>query len=85
MGYSINTPRWMKSWGVSIASEKQMRLEAKELIGDNLRAELIPLTFTCKDGSEEVKETPMAYIPRLWDSLHNNLEHNDDEKRSVAR
>ena len=74
----------MKSWGVSIASEKKIRVEAKELAGDNLRAELTPLTFNCNDGSEEVREAPMAYIPCLWESIQNTLDLNDNVgRRSV--
>lgn len=71
----------MKSWGVGIASEKDMRLEAKELVGDNIKAELTPLTFPCKDGGEEVRQATMAYVPRLWESIQATLEHNDDERR----
>ena len=38
-------------WGVAIDSEK-MRKEAKLLIGDNLKAELVPFSFKHSDGGE---------------------------------
>ena len=39
-------------WGVAIDSEKKMRKEAKLLIGDNLKAELVPFSFKHRDGGE---------------------------------
>ena len=46
-----------------------MRTEAKELVGDNVLEELVPFSFTHKDGGEEIKQAPMACIPNLWEKI----------------
>lgn len=73
----------MKSWGVEIASERKLRSEAKELVADNVRAELAPLTFSSKGGGEEVKQVPLAYIPHLWEMVEGLLNENDANDRLV--
>ena len=56
--------RWFCIWGImAIESEKKMRKETKQLVGD---AELVPFSFKHKDGGEVVKEAAVAYIPNLW-------------------
>ena len=68
-------------WGMATASEKSMREEAKQLIGDNLKAELVPLTFKHRDGGEVIKEAAMAYIPNLWLKISELLDQNSDESK----
>ena len=70
----------MNEWGLTIASEKRMRKVASELIGDNLEAELAPMSFSHKDGGEVIKEAPIAYILRLWEKIE-DLNQNSDNKR----
>ena len=53
-----------------------MRSVSSELIGENLEAETIPLTFK-KDGGEEIVPAPIAYAPDLWgkvEALINNCD-----------
>ena len=71
----------MNEWGLTIASEKRMRKVASELIGDNLEAELAPMSFSHKDGGEVIKEAPIAYIPRLWEKIEDLLNQNSDNER----
>ena len=52
---------------------------ASELVGDNLEAELAPMSFSHKDG-EVIKEAPIAYIPRLWE-IKDLLDQNSDDNR----
>jgi hypothetical protein len=59
----------MKSWGVAIAGEKKMRTISAQIVGENLKAEAVPLSFRLKDGGEEIRPAPMAYIPNLWIGL----------------
>ena len=40
---------------------------ASELIGDNLEAELAPMS--CHKDGEVIKEVPLAYIPHLWEKI----------------
>ena len=71
-------------WGIGIASEKIMRVEASELVGENLGAELTPFTFTHKDGGEVIENAPMAYIPNLWEKIKSLLDQNEDDSRGYA-
>ena len=68
-------------WGVSIASEKNMKKEGRELIGDNLKAELAPFSFKHKDGGETIKKAAIAYIPNLWAKISDLLDQNCDENK----
>lgn len=69
--------RWFKTWGVSIASERMMRIEAKELVGDGFDAENVPFSFSLKDGGEEMRLAPYAYVTSLWDKIEAMLDQND--------
>ena len=55
-----------------------MRQEAKQLQGESLKAELVPLTFKHRDGSEVIREASTAYIPDLWLKISELLEQNCD-------
>jgi hypothetical protein len=68
-------------WGVGIASERKMRLEASELVGDNLSAELVPFSFPHKDGGEVIQDVPCAYIPNLWRKISDLLDQSSDDRR----
>ena len=61
--------RWFSAWGVSFASEKRMRVRAKELIEDHLTSELGPFSFPDKEGGEEVKSAPYVYVSSLWSKV----------------
>lgn len=74
----------MNSWGVGLASERKMRVEASELVGDNLNAELTPFSFPHKDGGEVIQNAPYAYIPNLWEKIKDLLDQNCDEQRGYA-
>lgn len=71
----------MLTWGVGIASEKKMRVEAAELVGDNLCAELAPFSFSHQDGGHLIKEAPFAFIPDLWRKIKDMLDQNSDDQR----
>ena len=71
----------MNEWGLTIASEKRMRKVASELIGDNLEAELAPMSFSHTDGGEVIKDVPIAFIPRLWEKIEDLLNQSSDDKR----
>lgn len=48
-----------------MGSEVKQRALAKDLIGDNIQAELGAFTFRLDGGGEEIRETPFVYIPNL--------------------
>ena len=71
------TFRWFKVWGVSIASERKMRVRAKELVGDHLVAEKAPFSFSLKEGGEEIRVAPYVYVASLWDKVSSMLDQLD--------
>lgn len=72
----------MKAWGVAIASERRMRAEAQSLVdGSNLTAEVAPFSFTQKEGGEEIRAAPIAYVPNLWQRIEDLFNQNDDEEK----
>ena len=50
-----------------------MRTISAQIVGDNLKAEAVPLSFRLKDGGEEIRPAPMAYIPNLWQKIEDML------------
>ena len=45
-----------------MASEKRMRTRAKELVNNDLQAEVAPFSFLLPEGGEEIRLAPLAYI-----------------------
>ena len=72
-----HTLRWMKEWNVSFASECKERSLAKELVGPNLSAENVILTFAPDGPAEVMREAPFAYIPDLRSKVVQLLDQND--------
>lgn len=62
---------------ISLASERKQRALAKESIGDNITAELVPFSFPAEGRRVEIKEAPFVYVPnliaRVSDSLNQHL------------
>ena len=71
-------------WGVGIASEKKMRVEASTLVGEKFSAELTPFSFPHKDGGEVIENAPSAYVVDLWEKISGLLDQNDDNQRGYA-
>lgn len=70
--------RWLQQWGISLSSEKRQRVVAKTLLGDNLDAEMVPLTHTFKKGGgEEVRASVYCYIPNLQKKLFDMIDDKD--------
>ena len=68
--------RWMKAWGIEIASEKQMRKLSAEQIGDNLAGESVPFSFQLKNGID-LRPAPLVYTPDLVAKALQILDQND--------
>jgi len=60
----INYHRWLKTFNVSLASERKKRVLAKNITGDNYEVESVPFTFTV-DNAEVIKEAPFVYVQNL--------------------
>ena len=59
---------------MSIASETKMRKRAADIVEDNLVVEKVALTFSRKEGGEEVRLKPYGYIPDIWAQIVQLLE-----------
>ena len=46
-----------------------MRQRAKELVGDDLEGEMVPLSFQLKEGGEEIRLSPYVYVTSLWEKV----------------
>ena len=66
----------MKSWKVGFACEEKERGLAKQLVGPNLAAESVALTFSTDNG-DELREAPFAYLPDLKSKVFQLLDQND--------
>ena len=67
----------MRAWKVDLAAESKERVVAKEQIGLNLASESVAMTFSLDGGGEELRRTPMAYIPDLPAKVKQLLDQND--------
>lgn len=75
--YTISV-RWLTEWGISLSSEKKQRKLARKLLGDNLEAEAIPLTYPLKKtGGEELRATAYSYVPDLVSRVQRDLEEKE--------
>ena len=57
--------------------------EATALLSDDPVAELIPFSFSQKDGGE-IKPAAFVYVPNLWQKIEHFLEQNDDKDRGYT-
>ena len=69
--------RWLKEWGIAVASEKTMRARAKELVGSDLQAEAAPFSFPLPEGGEEIRPAPFTYILNLPNRVEKLLDENE--------
>ena len=70
--FSNITCRWMKSWGINIASEAKQRSLMKD-------QQSVPFAFNLKRGGQELRPAPLAYI----DNLKSMIFHLLDEKQRL--
>ena len=55
----------MKTLSISVGSEVKQRALAKDIVGDNMVAELGAFTFRRDGGGEDIREAPFVYVPNL--------------------
>ena len=68
--------RWMKGLNVTFASEKQQRVLASSIIGDNIVSEKGAFTFTV-DKVQEIREVPFVYCPNLIAKVADTVHHHE--------
>ena len=68
--------RWMKSWGIQIASESRVRRMSEELVGDNIDGEEAPFCFPGTTGVD-IRPAPLVYVPDLIMKITQLLDQNE--------
>lgn len=58
-----------------MGSEGKQRALAKEIVGDNVCAELGAFTFKRDGGGEDIREVPFVYVPYLIRKATDLIEH----------
>ena len=74
--YITSSNRWLKASGVVLAGEKRQRCVAKELVGDNITAEPVLMSFSLASCGEEIRAAAYAYSPDLKAKVFQILEQN---------
>ena len=69
--------RWLKKFKIHVASEKQQRALANDIIGDNMEAEKGAFIFSREGGGEETREAPFVYVPNIVCKVADLLTHNE--------
>ena len=75
-----NVYRWFKSFNIVIASERQQRKLAKDIIAEDLVAERGAFTFSLERGREEIREIPFVYRPNLIAAIADLVARHDRYK-----
>ena len=74
----IQIHRWMKSWNITVASERRQRsLMKADLEEMAVEAESVPFSFHTKHGGHEVRPAPLAYVLDLKNIIFHLLEEKD--------
>ena len=60
--------RWLKMSGIAVAGEKRQQSLAKELVGENIAAEPVAMSFSLPSGGEELRSPDLkAKITQILD------------------
>ena len=70
------TERWLKAWGIKLASEKQLRKQSEQQMGNNLQSEAVPFCFPLKSGID-LRPAPLVYVPDLVKKVIQTLDQNN--------
>ena len=54
--------RWLAQSGVRLGSETRQRLIAKDILGENLEAEIAPFCFSRPSCDDEIRAAVYAYL-----------------------
>ena len=65
--------RWLKTFNISLASERQQRKLATAEGGTNLVCEMVPFTFHDEGDGENFCKAPFAFVPNLRGRLSDRL------------
>ncbi|KAL5515053.1 hypothetical protein EMCRGX_G000170 [Ephydatia muelleri] len=77
----LDQQRWLKASNISLACEERMRHASRKAVGENLKGELAPFSFSLPSGGEEFRGAPLVFIPDLILKVAELLEENDRASR----
>eukprot|EP00731_Ephydatia_muelleri_P030963 Em0022g477a len=69
--------RWLKASNISLACEERMCHASRKAVGENLKGELAPFSFSLPSGGEEFRGAPLVFIPDMILKVVELLEEND--------
>ena len=70
--------RWMKAWGVNLSSERKQRERMKsDLEAVQVTAESVPFSFQPRQGSQEIRPAPLAYVTDLQGVIFHLIEEKE--------
>ena len=50
---------------ISVASERKRRDLVKDVVGENMEAEMSAFSFRADGGGKEIREVPYVHVPNL--------------------
>ena len=68
--------RWLKSWKVSMASEKQQRALSTEIAGGTV-GESVLFSFATRNRGQVMRQAPYVWVESLREKIIDTLIHND--------
>ena len=69
--------RWLAHSGVQLESEKRQRHIAKDILGENLEAEIAPFCFSRPSCDDEIRAAAYAYTPSLIQKVTKLIDENE--------
>jgi len=69
--------RWLAQSGVQLGSEARQRLIAKDILGENLEAEIAPFCFSHPNCDDEIRAAAYAYTPGLIQKVTKLIDENE--------
>ena len=69
--------RWLAQSGVRLGSETRQRLIAKDILGENLEAEIAPFCFSRPSCDDEIRAAAYANTPSLIQKVTKLIDENE--------
>ena len=63
----------MKTFSVSLASERKQRVLASAEVGENLAHEMVPFAVSKEGNTIQIKEVPFVYVPNVIAKVSDRL------------
>ncbi len=74
--FTVTNVRWLRKWGIKMASEGRQRSLARAIAPYPIEAENALFSFKLKSGGEEFRMAAIAYVEELSDVVLSLLHEN---------